>query len=124
MQPTHRLYLDKASYDDLWSALTPAERDKFLKALNDPTSELAQQLLASEDLEKQIVEPWWERLLDDVEVSDSTLPAGLRRTRRYGEKPDLIDIPPAAVKAAEIAGTGGPSLLYNICAVMYVYTPL
>ncbi|PCH44112.1 hypothetical protein WOLCODRAFT_164926 [Wolfiporia cocos MD-104 SS10] len=65
--------LDSASYDDIWAALTPAERDKFMRALQDPNSELAQQLLASEELEKERTEPWWEMPMGmDADAEDLT----------------------------------------------------
>lgn len=44
------LDIESASYDQIWDALTPAEHEKFKKALGDPTSDMAQQLLASDEL--------------------------------------------------------------------------
>ena len=79
-----------------------------MKALNDPSSELAQQLLASEELEKQIEEPWWDR------PSDSS--ATYRR--RYGTRPKMMHVPETALKASTSAASSGPSLLYNIFAVL------
>ncbi|KAJ3520784.1 hypothetical protein NM688_g9114 [Phlebia brevispora] len=113
--------LNSASYDDIWTALTPPERDRFLKALNDPSGELAQQLLASEELESQIVEPWWLQQTDDEESAQPAVLGLSRRIRRFGDKPKFVHIPPAARKAAESVGTSGPSLLYNICAVLLAY---
>lgn len=48
---------DMSSSNTLWSILTEEERKKFMKAIDDPNSELAQQILASEDLEKEIQSP-------------------------------------------------------------------
>ncbi|KAK0446904.1 hypothetical protein EV421DRAFT_2033950 [Armillaria borealis] len=49
--------IDLDNTDELWSRLTPAERTKFLNAVADPSSELAQSLLASEEFDPS---PWWE----------------------------------------------------------------
>ena len=99
---------DNASYEEIWSTLTPAQREKFLGVLNDPSSELAQQLLASEELEKQIQEPWWERPPD----------ASAAKGRRYGPKPAMMHIPEAALKASAGAASSGPTLLYNVFATL------
>lgn len=101
---------EHASYDDVWSALTPAQRDKFLRALNDPHSDLAKQLLTSEELKNEIVEPWWTRPSDGPTNQGASL--------RYGEKPSMMTIPPAVFRAADSAAAKGPSLLYNIFAVL------
>ncbi|KAI0076593.1 hypothetical protein K474DRAFT_1684749 [Panus rudis PR-1116 ss-1] len=106
--------LENASYDELWAALTPAERDKFMKALNDPSSELAQTLLTSEELERQKIEPWWEAPAD-IEPSDDTPSIS---PLRYGHKPRMMSIPEAVVKAAAANANTGPSLLYNLCSVL------
>ncbi|KAK0202771.1 hypothetical protein DFS33DRAFT_928762 [Desarmillaria ectypa] len=49
--------IDLDNTDELWSRLMPAERTKFLNAVADPSSELTQSLLASEEFERS---PWWE----------------------------------------------------------------
>ncbi|GJE90294.1 hypothetical protein PsYK624_064230 [Phanerochaete sordida] len=108
--------LENASYDEIWAELTPAQRDKFLKALNDPSSDLAQQLLTSEDFAKQIVEPWWEQPPDPENAPQRS---GTRT--RYGAPPTLISIPPAALNASAGAAASGPSLLYNIYATLLTY---
>jgi len=103
------LDLESSSSDAIWSKLTPAERDKFLKALNNPSSELAQQLLASEELEKQRQEPWWEASILDGEHNP---------TRQFGAKPEVMYIP------SEMMGTPpkGPNvLIYNLCAICIAY---
>ncbi|KAJ3482590.1 hypothetical protein NLI96_g6874 [Meripilus lineatus] len=89
------LDIDSASYDDLWIALTPAERDKSLAALRDPTSELAQQLLTSEQLENDRVAPWWDNGNDNP-IGNSPEPfASSRdiRQARFGHRPEVMDIP-------------------------------
>ncbi|RDX50264.1 hypothetical protein OH76DRAFT_1555794 [Lentinus brumalis] len=113
--------LDSASYDELWNALTPAERDKFLRALQDPDSELAKQLLASEVLEREQVEPWWEaqpELTSEDSDSTSTPQAS---PRRHGTKPSIMPLPDPLIKRSSEASTTGPLLLYNICAVCIAY---
>ncbi|KDR80603.1 hypothetical protein GALMADRAFT_222197 [Galerina marginata CBS 339.88] len=103
--------LDSLSPDALWSMLTPEERKKFTKAFDDPTSELAQQLLSSEQLEKEIQEPWWEApTVDDSETIDDIV-------RRHGTRPDLMSIPTSMVKPIP---TGHP-LVYNMCAICIAY---
>ncbi|KAH9893328.1 hypothetical protein C8Q73DRAFT_648077 [Cubamyces lactineus] len=111
--------LDSASYEELWAVLTPAEREKFLRALNDPSSELAQQLLASEELEREQVEPWWEAPADDVSSSSS---ANAGAKRRHGDKPPMMSIPEPLIKQSSNATLNGPLLSYNICAVCITYS--
>ncbi|THG95701.1 hypothetical protein EW026_g6011 [Hermanssonia centrifuga] len=113
--------LDHASYDELWSALTPAERDKFMKALNDPSSELAQQLLASEELEEQTVEPWWDRPSDYEKEEPDAMVSVTKISRRYGARPAMMDVPAPVMNASAGVAATGPSLLYNICAVLMAY---
>ena len=43
-------------------SLAHRRRERFTKALQDPNSELAQQLLSGEEIEKVRIEPWWEAL--------------------------------------------------------------
>ncbi|PCH44107.1 hypothetical protein WOLCODRAFT_133088 [Wolfiporia cocos MD-104 SS10] len=116
--------LDSASYDDIWAALTPAERDKFMRALQDPNSELTQQLLASEELEKERIEPWWETPTgmdadaEDQIPSDASKKAELHR--RYGTKPPVMQVPSSMLNTPSVPGKS-PMLLYNICAVCITY---
>ncbi|KAF9232594.1 hypothetical protein BU15DRAFT_54862, partial [Melanogaster broomeanus] len=103
--------ISSASANDMLGMLTKQERDKFFMALRDPSSELAQRLLASAELHKIQQEPWWEA----PSVSDeSSLPLHVR----YGHKPDLMEVPDNLIKQYP----GGPSLLYNICAVLLAYS--
>ncbi|KAI0333905.1 hypothetical protein GY45DRAFT_1319144 [Cubamyces sp. BRFM 1775] len=110
--------LDSASYDELWKVLTPAERERFLRALNDPDSELAQQLLASEELEREQVEPWWEASADDIATS---APVSTEAKRRHGGRPPIMPIPEPLVKQSSTNTLSGPLLSYNICAVCITY---
>jgi hypothetical protein len=98
--------LDSISSDHLWSILTPEEREKFMRALDNPSSELAQQLLASDVLDSGRLEPWWE--VPSVDDATNTL-----SSKRYGAKPEAMPIPSTLPK---VPLTGSP-LLYNICAL-------
>jgi len=102
-----------ASLEDIWSNLTQAERDKFLKALQDPSSELAQELLASEELEKERLQPWWEApALDDDDRSSTN-------NGCYAGKPKWMEIPRALVKGSN-AGIG---LVRNCTAIWFAPLP-
>jgi hypothetical protein len=101
--------------------LTPAERSKFMKAFDDPTSELAQQLLSSELLDKDIEEPWWEIqnvivAEDEQQDGDSRQNIDPRTGRRYGDRPPFMNIPASMVKAFPV----GHPLVYNMCAIWSV----
>jgi hypothetical protein len=99
---------DEASTDDLWPKLTTAEQKQFMKILGDPTSELAQQLLASKELEDDQQEPWWEAPITvDDDIPD------LRR--RYGIRPEVLKVPVSLAKP----WPNGPSLAYNLCAIWW-----
>ncbi|KIJ59233.1 hypothetical protein HYDPIDRAFT_101098 [Hydnomerulius pinastri MD-312] len=102
--------ISSASADELLRLLTKEERDKFFMALKDPSSELAQQLLASTELDRTRQAPWWE--VPSVD-KDSSGPVEVR----YGHKPELMDVPKSLVKP----NPNGPTLLYNICAVLLAY---
>ncbi|RPD65186.1 hypothetical protein L226DRAFT_501974 [Lentinus tigrinus ALCF2SS1-7] len=111
--------LDSASYDDLWNALTPAERDKFLRALQDPDNELAKQL-ASEAVEREQVEPWWQTSLEpSPEKWDNTVDR--TSLRKHGTKPSIMALPEPLIKRSHDASASGPLLLYNICALCIAY---
>ena len=97
--------LDVTPVADVWSKLTPAEQAEFVRIMEDPNSDHARQLLASEELENERCEPWW-----DAPTAESD------GSRRYGSKPELILIPAVMVKPIP----NGPPLHYNICAVWYV----
>ena len=85
------------SPDDLWNLLPEEQRVKFLKTMGDPSSNLTKQLLADGGLLHTQFTPWW-RSREDPTV-------------KY---PAMMSIPYAMVKGMS---NGGPSLVYNICAV-------
>lgn len=89
--------LDYAPPDELWNLLSEEQRVKFFKTVEDPSSDLAKQLLADGGFFHKNYAPWW-RSREDPTV----------------ECPALMTIPHAVV---EKMPKNGPSLLYNICAV-------
>ena len=92
--------------------LTSAERSKFITTLNNPTGELAQQLLASESLRNEIQDPWWEALrsTDDSQTIEDLFPP------RHDAKPRMMEVPLSMINPNP---TGHP-LVYNICAILYM----
>ena len=106
--------------------LTPAERERFLRAANDPSSALVQQLLASDELlEETQCEPWWETPTepseDEGERSSGSAPPVIPDSarRRRGGTPPVMPVPDALAKQMSTgnASASGPLLLYNICAL-------
>jgi len=97
--------------------LTPEERSKFMKLFNNPTSELAQQLLSSEQLETNIKEPWWKASVAE-EYEDDTSPQSCDQPppRRSGPRPNIMKIPVSMVKPIP----SGHPLVYNMCAIWSV----
>ncbi|KAJ4500171.1 hypothetical protein C8R41DRAFT_914665 [Lentinula lateritia] len=100
-----------ASPDALWSLLSQVERDKFIEAIQDPSSNLAQDLLVSEELQNELAhEPWWETPFITHDADDTP------DDTRYVRTPELIDIPTTMVKPFPI----GPPLIYNFIAYAFV----
>ncbi|KAM6497019.1 hypothetical protein JOM56_007492 [Amanita muscaria] len=97
--------LDKADPDALWSLLTAEERSKFLSAMGNPSSDLAQQLLNSEELERDKQRPWWEASgIEDEEGTSS-------------REIEPILIPLSMVKPSSVPNT----FIYNMCAICIAY---
>lgn len=105
--------LDTAAPDMLWLRLTPEERRKFLKVIDNPESELAKQLLASEQLEKEIREPWWDSPAPPEEHGQVDHKTG----HKFGTKPGSMSIPKSLVKDT----LAGPSLVFNMAAICIAY---
>ncbi|KAG1792620.1 uncharacterized protein HD556DRAFT_1444300 [Suillus plorans] len=101
--------ISSASSDELLRLMTKEEIDKFFNALRDPTSQLAQKLLSSEELQSVRREPWWEASLEGSPNSSGSM--------RYGSKPALMEFPLKLVKSQ----ASSPSLIYNVCAVLVAY---
>ncbi|TFK51937.1 hypothetical protein OE88DRAFT_1734950 [Heliocybe sulcata] len=115
--------LDSVPPEELWSMLTPEEREKFIKAVDDPNSDLAQQLFASEELENVRIDPWWEdpdaSVAQEEEQVTTSATANSRLRKRYGKKPEMsICVPTSMVKPIPASS---PSLLYNACALCVAY---
>ena len=88
--------LDSVSPDELWNLLPEDQRAKFLKTIEDPSSDLTKQLLADGGLLHKQFTPWW-RSREDPTV----------------KCPAMMSIPHVMV---ERMPNDGPSLIYNICA--------
>jgi len=88
--------------------LTQAERRKFAKALEDPSSELARTLLASKQLQVEIEQPWWINSAEDFDLS------------REAERPAPVRVPRSMVKPVP----PGHPLVYNLSAIWCVVSLL
>ena len=97
LHPTDAPVQDSVSPEDLWNLLPEEQRFKFLKTMEDSSSDLTRQLLADGGLLHKQFTPWW-RDREDPAV----------------KRPVMMSIPRAMV---ERMPNDGPSLLYNICAV-------
>ena len=106
---TYLAPIDSTTPDALWAILTSAERSKFITVFNNPTGELAQQLLASESLEKEIQNPWWEAK-DYSQIKEDFSPP------RHKAKPRLMEVPLSMINPNP---TGHP-LVFNICGILYM----
>ncbi|KAF8813470.1 hypothetical protein BYT27DRAFT_7084750 [Phlegmacium glaucopus] len=106
--------LDSTTPDALWAMLTSPERSKFITALNNPSGELAQQLLASNVLEKEIQKPWWEA--HSSGKNDSQIKGDLSSSR-HDATPRMMEVPLSMINPIPT----GHTLVYNICAVLISY---
>ncbi|CAK5269668.1 unnamed protein product [Mycena citricolor] len=112
--------IDSVQSEELWALLTPTERDRFLKIVRDPSSELTQQLLASEEIERGMTEPWWLRPSTLEMKEELSVLRRPRNQRQYGHPPEPIAIPPSMMHQKR-SSDAPPPLMYNICAVMLGY---
>ncbi|CAG7847531.1 SubName: Full=Uncharacterized protein {ECO:0000313/EMBL:CCA72458.1} [Serendipita indica DSM 11827] len=97
------LNIETADSTALWSALSPAQREAFEKAMRDPDSSLARQLLDTITSESPHY-PWWEQTKgDQPPPSPLQVPSELAETAQKGWKEDK------------------PRLLYNIVAICLAY---
>jgi hypothetical protein len=101
-------FVESASADKIWAALTPEERSHFTRAVQDPSSELAKTLLTSPDLVDDIPAPWW--------TSPLTTPPANTPAPRPARPPELISIPKSLV-AAPTPASAFP-LAYNLVAIL------
>jgi len=107
------LDLGSASGDQIWAVLTPTERARFTRVVQDPTSELAKTLLASPDIADEMVTPWW--------VASSSTPQPNVPASRPARAPDVMAIPEPLLAAP----TPSPPALafplaYNLVAILWV----
>ncbi|KAL1702021.1 hypothetical protein EV121DRAFT_210929 [Schizophyllum commune] len=102
--------LDSIPPDELWEMLTPEQRARFMEAVNNPESELARTLLASE--QAAIRPPWWEvdAARGEVEISRDELGTATR--------PSSLRIPTRMIRPLPI---GQVSLVYNFVAICIAY---
>ncbi|KAL1723123.1 hypothetical protein EV715DRAFT_269774 [Schizophyllum commune] len=110
--------LDSIPPDELWDLLTPGQRAKFLEAVNNPESELARSLLASEQV--AIRPPWWEAAASN-RVGDTVMNGSEATTSSEGGppgRPSPMRIPTRIIKPLPV---GQVSLVYNFVAICIAY---
>lgn len=105
-----------ASADKIWSVLTPEERTRFTRAVQDPGSELAKTLLSSPDLAEDIHAPWW--------VTLPSTPQANAPVSRPAHPPDVMAIPEALLTTSASPSHPTPAfpLAYNLVAILWVST--
>jgi hypothetical protein len=102
---------ESASADKIWAALTPEERARFTRAVQDPASELAKTLLTKLDLADDVPTPWWV-------ASSSTLQANAPASRPT-LPPEAMAIPESLLAAPTSPSPTFP-LAYNLVAILWV----
>ncbi|KAN0130040.1 hypothetical protein V8E53_012194 [Lactarius tabidus] len=107
--------LESASADNIWAALTPEERSRFTRVIQDPTSELTKTLLTSPDLVDDIPAPWW--------TSSSKTPPVNAPAPRPARAPELISMPHSLSVSRTPPSTPAPAfpLAYNLVAILVAY---
>ncbi|KAJ3768433.1 hypothetical protein FB446DRAFT_650441 [Lentinula raphanica] len=121
-----------ASPNLLWSLLSDSERAQFIKAVQDPSSGLSQELLLSDELRSEVTyRPWWEGRShqDDstqLKQRNPLLSLDARTSPPY--LPEPIPIPSSMIQPNQLQPQAkptpngpGPSLLYNLCAICFAY---
>ncbi|KAG8980950.1 hypothetical protein FRB90_007394, partial [Tulasnella sp. 427] len=90
-----------------------SQREAFLKAVQDPTGERAQELLASDEIHTSLRKPWW------------TAPSGAneRETARdsaqqFGAEPKIMELPQELLKQPPSSRI---FLLHNVFALVIAY---
>jgi len=107
--------LGSASADKLWAVLSPEERARFTRAVQEPGSELAKTLLTSPDLAEDIHAPWW--------VTLPSTPQANAPVSRPARPPDVMAIPEALLTASASPSHDHPAfpLAYNLVAILVAY---
>ncbi|KAL1696759.1 hypothetical protein GGG16DRAFT_42906 [Schizophyllum commune] len=110
--------LDSIPPDELWELLTPEQRAKFLEAVNNPESELARSLLASEQVAIRL--PWWEVDVSSGARNASTNDVETTASHEGGtsNRPSPMRIPTRMIKPLPV---GQVSLVYNFVAICIAY---
>jgi hypothetical protein len=110
------LIVGSASADKIWAVLTPEERTRFTRAVQDPGSELAKTLLTSPDLAEDIHAPWW--------VTLPSTPQANAPVSYPARPPDVMTIPEALLTASASPSHTPPAfpLAYNLVAILWVAT--
>lgn len=90
-----------------------------MNAMQDPASELAQQLLDTSLLDEAIA-PWWELTDETSSYNSNSLPNTLihhspQSKQRHAEKPQLVTIPPSLIPKQPSSSF---ALAYNLVAVL------
>ncbi|KXN87517.1 Zinc finger HIT domain-containing protein 2 [Leucoagaricus sp. SymC.cos] len=105
------LDLDSLTSEEMWEMLTSEERTKFMRGLEDPTSELAQRLLGSAQLDVEIEQPWWTDDIESVDFESRTQGGNERRKAKLRPRP--IRISRSMIKPVP----QGHPLVYNMTAI-------
>ncbi|KAK1228466.1 hypothetical protein PQX77_008484 [Marasmius sp. AFHP31] len=94
--------IENAAYEDIWERLKEDERKRFIKAIDNPDSDLRRDFVLSEEHCK----PWWEGHLEgeSAELQKAAHPTPMR-------------VPLTMVKATSIPT--GPPLIYNFIAYAF-----
>lgn len=109
IQRSRKTDSDQVEPDVIWSMLSPSQRDSFLKVIRDPSSEFAQQLVSSVELQQDCRKPWWESPMlesDDATVDDF----------EFGALPNMISIPQSLIAPGGVSESNH-FLEYNILAL-------
>lgn len=106
--------LDSADPDFILSLLSDSQREAFLKTVQDPNGERAQELLASDEIHKSLFLPWWTKPSGQLE-DHGPRPAG---TRQFGEEPKMLELSQAFLNNAPPSKF---SLLHNVFALVLAY---
>jgi hypothetical protein len=112
--------VDSASYEEIWQMLSEDEKKRFVHALRDPGSELTQQLLASDEMEQSMIEPWWMTSKDSVSAhpNNHLTNANSGSRPRFGQRPDHAEIPNELCEKATVATA--LRLVYNMASIWRV----
>ncbi|KAJ6591142.1 hypothetical protein DFH09DRAFT_1273806 [Mycena vulgaris] len=110
------LDLESTPPSALWALLPRAARARFLRAMGDPSSPLARELLAAASVGAGVV-PWWE-----VASASDASAEGIPAPTPEASAPPPIALPPALTAPAPApAPAAARALIYNIAALLIAY---